>query len=59
LFSPAVDGLYGNADPTRVSWAADKKKAVVEGEAEPMNGDRRMFGDRKESQVCVLAVGVL
>jgi hypothetical protein len=46
LFSPAVDVLYGYADPTRVSWAAEKRKAEAEGEAEPMNGDLRIFGCR-------------
>jgi hypothetical protein len=46
LFSPAVDVLYGNVEPTTVSWAAEKRRAVALGEAEPMNGDLRIFGCR-------------
>jgi hypothetical protein len=49
--SPALDVLYGNAYPTRVSRVAVKRESV-EGTAEPMNGDARMFGVDNESQVC-------
>lgn len=37
LFSPADERLYGYAEATKINcWAAEREKAVVEGEAEPM-----------------------
>jgi hypothetical protein len=44
-FSPAFFGLYGKADAT-ISWAAEKRKSVAEGIAEPIDSDLSMFGCR-------------
>ena len=58
LFSPGLSALYGNKEPTAVSWAV-KKEAVVAGEAEPIDGRVRILGVMVvEARRAILAVEV-
>ena len=58
LLSPDFSVLYGNEEPTAVSWAVGRR-AVAEGEAEPIGGRVRILAWVMVNARCAILAVIL